>query len=251
MTQALYAENNKILEKQETQLNAVQAELKKINETKMGLGEVKVALESCIKLIVNVKTQIMNLVSFFKAISASIEDIVTFNITPFIEQITAIANGAGHTQTIGPFTLTDYQKTLVYSSAVMIRSHFSVFGDIAQIWVRFSIENIKPGLTLMDDLSTMEKDLAKRQAGVRILQQWADQAIDRLNQFASTAQDKINSGMLSRVEDIKKTTKQIPASETMRKAIEAGTCEVQKAASDAIQANAAAKPLNRFALKQV
>ena len=251
MTQALYTENNKILEKQETQLNAVQAELKKINETKMGLGEVKAVLESCIKLIVNVKTQIMNLVSFFKAISALIEDIVTFNITPFIEQITAIANGAGHTQTIGPFTLTDYQKTLVYSSAVMIRSHFSVFGDIAQIWVRFSIENIKPGLTLMDDLSTMEKDLAKRQAGVRILQQWADQAIDRVNQFASTAQDKINSGMLSRVEDIEKTTKQIPASEPMRKAIEAGTGEVQKAASDAIQANAAAKPLNRFAPKQV
>ena len=250
-TQQLYADNAKLLMEQENQLTAVQAELKRINQTKLGLEEIKTVLESCIKLIVNVKTQIMNLVCFFKSISASIDDVVQFNVTPFLEQITAISSGGGHTKTIGPFTLTDFQRSLVYSSAVTIRSHFSVFGDIASMWVHLSIDNIRPGLEFLDKLTITEKDLSKRQAIVRDLQAWADEAIGNVKKIADDTQKEILDGMVARVTEVEKTTKQIPAAPAMVKAIQAGTSEVQEAAKKAITANADAKPLNRFAPKQV
>ena len=250
-TQQLYADNAKLLMEQENKLTEVQAELKRLNETKFGLEETKMILESCIKLIVNVKTQIMNLVCFFKSISASIEGVVKFNVDPFIEQIRAIGTGGGHTKTIGPFTLTDFQKSLVYSSVVTIRSHFSVFGDIASMWVLLSTKHIKTGLNFLDKLTITEKDLSKRQAVVRDLQAWADESISGVKKLADDTQKEILDGMVARVTEVKKTTKQIPAASAMVKAIQAGTSEVQEAATKAITANANAKPLNRFAPQKV
>ena len=124
--------------------------------------KIKAVLESCIKLIINVKTQIKNLVRFFKSASVAIEDVVKVIVTPFIEQITAIRTGGGHTKTIGTFTLTEFQRTLVYSSAMTISSHFSVFGDIASMWAHLSMDNVKPGLYFLDQLMTTYDNFSKR-----------------------------------------------------------------------------------------
>ena len=250
-TQQLYADNAKLLMEQENKLTAVQAELKGLDVTKLGIEDIKTILGSCIKLIINMKTQIMNLVCFFKSILASIEDVIKFNITPFTEQIRAFGTGGGHTKTIGPFTLSDLQRSLVYSSAVTIRSYFSVFGDIAKMWTLLSIDNIKPGLYLLDKLMLSHDDFSKRQAVVRDLQAWADKAIGGVKKIADDTQQKVLDGMGARVTEVEKTTKQIPAAPAMIKAIRAGTKEVQEAATKAITANAAAKPLNRFAFRKV
>ena len=193
----------------------------------------------------------MNLVCFFRSISASIEDVVKFNVTLFIEQITAIGAGGGHTKTIGSFTLTDFMRSLVYSAAVTIRSHFSVFGDIASMWVQLSIDHIKPGLEYLDKLTITEKEFSKRQAVVRDLQAWADNAVGGVKKIADDTQKEILEGMVARITEVEKTTKQIPAAPAMVKAIQAGTSEVKEAATKAITANADAKPLNRFAPKKV
>lgn len=56
--------------------------------------------------------------------------------------------------------------------------------------------------------------------------------------------------MVERVQEVEKVTRMLPAALEVAKAITAATTEVKKAAEDAIVSNAAAKPLNRFAVKR-
>lgn len=71
----------------------------------------------------------------------------------------------------------------------------------------------------------------------------------RVKKIAEDTQKEIPDGMVARVREVEKTTKQIPAAPAIVKAIQAGTSEVQEAATKAITANANAKPLIRFARK--
>lgn len=225
-TQRLFADNAKLLTiymEQENRLSAIQAELKRLNETKLGLEETKVVLDSCIKLIVDVKAQITNLVCFFKSVLASIEDAIRFNVSSFIEQITAVASECGHAETVGSFALTDFQRSLIHSSAVTIRSHFSVFGDIAGMWVTLSVRNIKPGLELLDRLTETEKSLSERQAVIRKLQAWAGGAILDVKKVADATQKEIIDGLAQRVVEVEKTTEQIRTRPLVARAVEGST----------------------------
>lgn len=254
-TQEIYKKNTELLLDQENKLTEVQAELSRLGQSKMGLTEIKTILQECIKLIINVKQQIMKLCSFFRAISASIEAVVKYSVHPFLDEIaadvSADGSGDGKVLKIGDYTFTDLQRSMLYSAAVTVRSHFSVFGSIADMWVRLSTQQVMPGIRIMDELSQQEPDLTKRQKKVAELQTWANGALDAVKQIAHDTQKQILDGMAARVDEVETVTKQLPAASATKTAIEAGTGEVKKAAEDAIVANAAGKPLNHFAPKHV
>jgi hypothetical protein len=104
---------------------------------------------------------------------------------------------------------------------------------------------------MLDDLSIAEKDLAKRQQMLGKLQSWAIASVEGVGKIAKDTKQGILENMAGRLDGIKAVTKRLPPSEPMKKAIVQGTEETKKAADEALEANAAAKPLNRFAPRMV
>jgi hypothetical protein len=108
-----------------------------------------------------------------------------------------------------------------------------------------------PGVKMLDELSIAEEDLVKRQQMLGKLQSWANASIEGVGKIASDTKQGILDNMAGRLDSLQAVTKQLPPSEPMKKAITQGTEETRKAADEALEANAAAKPLNRFAPRMI
>ncbi|ETS76506.1 hypothetical protein PFICI_11893 [Pestalotiopsis fici W106-1] len=247
-TKMLYNNSIKLATAQKENLIATQTQLKRLNEKNAGIEEIKTLLESCINVTIEVKTQIMNLVILLRSVSATIEEVTKFIAAPFIKQIQAIETRGDQTKTIGPFSLIDLQRSLVYSSATMICSHYSVVGDIAAMWARLSGNDMQPGFQLLDEIFSTKNDLSNRQACQTLLT-WADKAIGDIQNFAEEFNRKISDDMTTQNTEMAKMINQfkVPKTPEIVNAIQAGTDEVLNAATVTITANADARPLDRSA----
>ena len=60
----------------------------------------------------------------------------------------------------------------------MIRSYFGVFGDIAGMWVKLSMECVTPGVTLCGELSLSMADKNKEATAskAKVLTDWSQKA---------------------------------------------------------------------------
>ena len=61
----------------------------------------------------------------------------------------------------------------------MIRAYYSVFGDIARMWMSLSQANIFPGVRMLEELSA-ERDEYVRQRRVVQLQRWSKDASNQI-----------------------------------------------------------------------
>ncbi|KAK3938884.1 hypothetical protein QBC46DRAFT_343143 [Diplogelasinospora grovesii] len=251
-----YVKTTEMLLEQQNKLGEIQASLSKLTAANISLAEIKRILIECIKLIINLKQQITNLVRFFKAMASVVEMCVKFHVEPFLDTVKAIVAADGtdpHKELkIGDFTFTDFQRSQVFSATVTLRSYFSVFGDIAKMWVDLSKENVLPGLRLCDEMSTSVdtiNDPGEMKRRVAVLERWSREAADRVSKVARGKQAEILNGMEGRIQDIKETTRQIePPPEEARKAIAAGTEVTKDAAHESIQSRAKSSPLSRFVI---
>lgn len=137
----------------------------------------------------------------------------------------------------------------VFSATVTLRSYFSVFGDIAKMWVDLSRDNVMPGLKMCDELSVTvgEGDAGQMKKRVAMLDKWSKEAADRVAQVARSKQEEILSGMESRILEVKETTQRIePPPTSALQAITAGTEVTKVAAQKSIEARATQSPLSRF-----
>ncbi|KAI5920341.1 hypothetical protein F4810DRAFT_703039 [Camillea tinctor] len=251
-SQETYAKSTEMLLEQENKLADVRAKLTKLTGDNVSLTEIKRILLECIKLIVELKSQITNLVRFFNTMTVVIEICINLHVDPFLETVNMIvAEGDDPHKSvrIGDYTLTDFQRAQVHSAATTMRSYFSVFGDIAKMWVDLSKENVLPGLRLCDELSITadEKDPGAMSKKVMALNQWSSEAAGRVRTIARQRQKEIMDGMESRINEVQETTQLIapPPQETI-KAITAGTEVTKQAAQDSVAQRAKRSPLSRF-----
>lgn len=133
-----YAKASQDMLDQQMKMAEIQSALTELTEKNMGLQEAKIVLERCMVLIVKVKSCIMNLCRFFKAMSLTIEAIVKHSVQPFLENIAAGSSDDDKMTKIKNYTFTDLQRTMLYHSALTIKANFSVFGDIAAMWCELS-----------------------------------------------------------------------------------------------------------------
>lgn len=177
--------------------------------------EIKGILVECIKLIINLKQQITNLVRFFNALTTIIEICITTHVDPFLQTIQAstAADGTDPTKNfqVGGYTLEDLQRSvrprpafltsrvsskganseqMLYSAAITIQSYFSVFQDIASMWARLSNEHIMPGLRMCDDLAAgtgrNKCSLDDMVAKFKQLENWSQSAAGAVQDLADT-----------------------------------------------------------------
>jgi hypothetical protein len=198
----------------------------------------------------HVKSSIMNLCRFFKAMSLTIEAIVKHSVQPFLENIAAGSSDDDKVAKIGNYTFTDLQRTMLYHSALTIKANFSVFGDIAAMWCELSEKYIMPGVHMLDQLSLNEPDEQKRQRQIQDLQRWTDRSTEGVKLIAEHSQHQILESMERRVKAIQSVTKQLPPSAPMKQAIDAGMQESREVAVESIVAASVKNGLDRFVPKR-
>lgn len=83
---------------------------------------------------------------------------------------------------VGSYTLADLQRDQICSTTLTLRSYFSVFGDIAKMWITLSKENVLPGLGLGDEIANprQEQSLGVIAPKMRKLSQWSQEATARV-----------------------------------------------------------------------
>ncbi|KAF8803263.1 hypothetical protein BYT27DRAFT_7195858 [Phlegmacium glaucopus] len=242
-TQANYTKTTEMLLKQQKKLGEIQANLTCLSNSNVSLEEIKRILVECIKLIVHLKAQIQNLVRFFQAISSTIKVVVRLHVNPFLQTIemSVAADGTDPSRhlVVGNYTLADYQRTTLYDATVTLRAYFSVFGDIARMWVKLSQENIFPGLKMCDELSVTTQDPRLMMGKVAQLKEWSEGASRRIKQIAHEKQREILSGMEARIVEVTETTKMIaPIPRDTAEAITAGAQATTAAVQVSIESRA-------------
>jgi hypothetical protein len=180
---------------QQMKMTEIQSALTELTQKNMGLQEAKIVLERCMMLIVKVKSSIMNLCRFFRAMSLTIEAIVKHSVQPFLENIAAGSSDDDQAAKIGICTFTDLQPTMLYHSAITINANFSVFGDIVAMWCELSEKYIMPGVHMLDQLSLPEPDEHKRQRRVQDLQTWTERSTEGVMLIADKSQREIIESM--------------------------------------------------------
>ncbi|KAK6518148.1 hypothetical protein TWF506_005308 [Arthrobotrys conoides] len=222
-------ESNKMLAEQKKALAEVQANLMKLQTTKITLEEIKAVLVQSIALIVKMKAQIEKLVKFFSAVATTVDIAVKTTVEPFMEEVT-IAVGGSLDNIDEHYSLDDFTRTSIFHGVMTIRAYFSVFTDVAKMWVMLSDKYIMPGLTLAEEVgmaaakidpknedADIKRDMATK---MNKLEGWVSGAKAGIESLAKSTQGKIESEMHSRVQEMARTTTLLLPSPEEVKAIE-------------------------------
>ncbi|KAH7174207.1 uncharacterized protein B0J16DRAFT_417757 [Fusarium flagelliforme] len=253
-TRENYSKSVDMLSQQQNKLADIQATLANLTTSSISLTEIKRTLFESIKLIIELKNQVITLIRFFMAIRSVLDICMGFCVEPFLETIKAITSGdddPNQAFRVGSYRLIDLQRSQVFSAALTLRSYFTVFGDIAKMWVTLSQEVAMPGLKICDEISYTAEErnpeaLARK---MRMLSQWSQESTDRVKRISGDKQRDIMDGMQSRIDDFWETTRDISAPSTSTfKAVEAGTAVTEEAARKSIEQRINTSALNRFSV---
>ncbi|KAF3289440.1 hypothetical protein TWF970_003219 [Orbilia oligospora] len=204
-------ESNKMLAEQKKAVTGVQASLTKLQTSKITLEEVKAMLVQSIALIVKMKAQIETLAKFFSVVSTAVDAVVKTVVEPFMQE-TAISleNFNEH------YSLDDFMLTSIFHGVLTIRAYFSSFTDVAKMWITLSDKHIIPGLTIVEEIGVLSAGIdpkygdtnTRREMNAKIdkLESWVSGAGAGIGNLAKATQEKIQSEMQSRVQEMAKTT---------------------------------------------
>ncbi|KAF3167125.1 hypothetical protein TWF225_012050 [Orbilia oligospora] len=227
-------ESNKMLAEQQKALAEVQANLAKLQTAKITLEEVKAVLVQSIALIMKMKAQVEKLVKFFSAVATTVDVAVKTAVEPFMEEVSIIVGGS--LENVNEhYSLDDFTRTSIFHGVMTIRAYFSVFTDVAKMWVQLSHKHIMPGLQIAEEVgmsaqkidpknedSRFRRDMAEK---MNKLKWWVDGAKAGIEQMAKTTQGKIEAEMHARVEEMAKTTTLLLPSPEEVRAIEQAKAE--------------------------
>ncbi|KAF5632495.1 uncharacterized protein FTJAE_7474 [Fusarium tjaetaba] len=250
VTTEAYKEASKQLLEQHTVLANIKAEFTKLTKENMALDDIKVILVQCIKLIINIKLQITNLVRFLSAIATIIDVFVSKTITNFLKTVSiavssdpvALENGK-----VGNYSLLDAEQTMVYQGALTISAYFSLFADVGTMWRDVSSGHIFPGISLVERISASTNEPGEMERNVKILDDWSDNALLRIREICKAKEEEILKGMYERIEDVASTIKQLPAGTVpgqIQSVVEKTAKEVEEVTMKEIEVAAEYKPIN-------
>ncbi|KAJ6258827.1 hypothetical protein Dda_6881 [Drechslerella dactyloides] len=236
-TQSNYEKSTSQLTKSVEELGRIKAALTVLEADKVTLAQVKNVLYECVKLIVTMKEKVYALAGFFSALSEVVEVVVESVVTPFTRKIGTVEKDTQGK--IGGYTLPDVLRTGLYQGVISILGHFSVFSDIARMWVKLSQQHLKSGLALAEELGLLappkgEADPSKPAVPVKggqdkvmveknkKLSDWASNATNEIKDLVDTEQAKVKAQMAARVSEISKSASFLKPSPATQKAIGEG-----------------------------
>ncbi|KAH7215842.1 hypothetical protein DER44DRAFT_856565 [Fusarium oxysporum] len=175
-TRETYQNSTGILVEQQERLNHVNAKMESLKNSAPEMNAIMGILVQAIATMLKIKTEIVNLVRFFNAISVAVRFVMKKYVNPYVDTIKAGNDG----DKIGPTTI--------------IRSYFSTFADYASMWVRMSPMSIFPMLSMVEELSSfsgmgMDPRMISRKANET--QEFSRRAIDEISRKAKDARSNM------------------------------------------------------------
>jgi hypothetical protein len=171
--------------------------------------------------MVNLQDSISKLVRWFSALNDCIKFIAEEQVDPFLKTITRAATGGLSDASkikVGKITFSEFQRTVcgcgcvvactilitfqcIYNGALTIRAYFGIFTDVAVMWNQMSIENIFPGLKLVQELSVQDNETKDHAAILKSkcarLNTWTDGASKNIRGIASKVRLYLTAMLLS------------------------------------------------------
>ncbi|KAL6884775.1 hypothetical protein GGI43DRAFT_419277 [Trichoderma evansii] len=257
-TNAQYQEASKLLVEQETTLANIKTELEKLTKENMALDEIKSVLVQCIKIIINLKAQITNLVRFFSAIATTVDVVVNKVVTKFLTTVKqAVSSDQAALEKgilkIGNYSLLDAERSMIYQGSLTISAYFCLFADVGTMWRDVSKDYIFPGVKLVEEVGASIDNLRETKINVKKLQDWSDDAQTNIRASCKSKREEILQGMQDRISSIGSTLKQLPPNtvpKQIQNAIVQTTQEVEAAAKKEIIAAAEGKLINRPSMRR-
>ncbi|RBR22480.1 hypothetical protein FVER53590_10768 [Fusarium verticillioides] len=237
-TRDTYQNSTGILVEQQERLSQVNAKLECLKNSSLEMNAIKGILVQAIATMLEIKTEIVNLVRFFNAISVSIRFVTEKYVNPYVDAIKAGNDG----DRVGPYSMLDFQRSCILNGATIIRSYFSAFADYSSMWARVSQMSIFPMLRMVDQLSSfagmgMDSRMISRQAGET--QEFSRRALDEISRKAKDGQSKTIRNMETRVSETNEKKQTLgSASPEISAAISFGVGNSKRAAQQGLRTEA-------------
>ncbi|EXA35393.1 hypothetical protein FOVG_13484 [Fusarium oxysporum f. sp. pisi HDV247] len=233
-----------ILVEQQERLNHINAKIESLKNSAPEMNAIMGILVQAIATMLKIKTEIVNLVRFFNAISVAVRFVMEKYVNAYVDTIKAGNDG----DKIGP-----YFMLCIFNSTTIIRSYFSTFAGYASMWVRMSPMSIFPMLRMVEELSSfggmgMDPRMISRKANET--QEFSRRAIDEISRKAKDGQSKTIRNMGTRVSETNEKKQALPSvSPEIATAISSGVGNSKRAAQQGIRTEAdqslLVKPLAR------
>ncbi|RBA17902.1 hypothetical protein FPRO05_10920 [Fusarium proliferatum] len=209
-TRETYQNSTGILAEHQGRLNQVNAKLERLVNSSLEMNAIKGILVQAIVTMVEIKTEIVNLVRFFNAIPVAIRFVTEKYVNPYVEAIKAGNDG----DSVGPYSMLDFQRSCIFNSTTIIRSYFSTFADSTSMWARLSQMSVTPMLRMVDELLSfagmgMDSRMISRKANET--QEFSRRAIDEISRKAKDGQSKTIGNMETRVSETNEKKRTLPS----------------------------------------
>ncbi|KAF4503485.1 hypothetical protein FAGAP_266 [Fusarium agapanthi] len=209
-TRDTYQSSTGVLVEQQERLNQVNAKLERLKNSSLEMNEIKGILVQAIATMLEIKTEIANLVQFYNAISVAVRFVTEKYVNPYVDAIKAGNDG----DRVGPYSLLDFQRSCIFNSTTIIRSYFSAFADYASMWTRMSQMSVVPMLHMVDELSSlgsMGMDSRTMSRKANETQEFSRRALDEISRKAKDGQSKTIRNMETRVSEANEKKQTLPS----------------------------------------
>ncbi|KAF5597027.1 hypothetical protein FPANT_4181 [Fusarium pseudoanthophilum] len=233
-----YQNSTEILVAQQERLNQVNAKLERLKNSSLEMSAIKGILVQAIATMLEIKTEIVNLVRFFSAISVAVRFVTEKYVNPYVDAIKAGNDGG----MVGPYSMLDFQRSCILNGTTVIRSYFSAFADYASMWARMSQSSVFPMLRMVDELSSfagmgMDSRMISRKAGET--QEFSRRALDEISRKAKDGQSKTIRSMETRMSETNENKQTLPSvSSEIAAAISSGIEKSKRAAEQGLRTEA-------------
>ncbi|KAL5589601.1 hypothetical protein FOVSG1_011468 [Fusarium oxysporum f. sp. vasinfectum] len=109
-TRETYQNSTGILVEQQERLNHVNAKMESLKNSALEMNAIMGILVQAIATMLKIKTEVLNLVRFFNAISVAVRFVMEKYVNPYVDTIKAGNDG----DKIGPYSMLDFQRSLMH-----------------------------------------------------------------------------------------------------------------------------------------
>ncbi|KAF2010100.1 hypothetical protein BU24DRAFT_428135 [Aaosphaeria arxii CBS 175.79] len=259
-TQQTYAATLETYQKQTEQVLLVQDNLLRARQQVTALTSDKLTLETvrkvlieCISYLTDLKDRIGKLVIFFSGLTNLIDVCIKSQVQPFQKHLDSYAkNNQDKALMYG-----DFYRDLIFQLALKIAANFSLYRDVASMYMEVDRKCIQEGIILVGKLhiangnDKVDDDDYFRE-NKKKLSEFVTQAEKNVKDIVQAKQKEIISGLQNRINEIGSSIAKFPTEfQPSAKAIEAvkdgaaitqSLTETEAAAPSAISTNIAKKP---------
>ncbi|KAK6514269.1 hypothetical protein TWF506_008666 [Arthrobotrys conoides] len=222
---------NRVLDIQDN-LMKTRLEIESLKVQQLTLEGIKVVLVRCIAFLEDLKIKIDSLVQFFHRLAEVIRVCIQFQVDPFKKRIELY--GKKNDKAV---FYEQYMRDTIFKFALQILAKFSLFRDVAKMYIAVDEAAIKPGLILVNEVGSLEAAPGKTEDQIfelrkKRMKEYSQDAQATVKTVVQKQQQLILSTLQSRVSGISESLARFPVKyhpdEKATKAIQGGA-ELTKA----------------------